>query len=107
MKVQDVEIFRAEFKKIVYQKGLVADSEKRIRELSTWNKDGSHHNAVITEMNNRMRLKDKLKDMLKGVDYKDWQMMGKKVSALMLRYRNAEVRLRLAQDGLEKLIMFG
>ena len=86
---EQIEQFRNEFKSIVYQNSQVASSNARLRQLHVWDNNGSHDKAIERELVTRDELKQKLNELLKGMDYEDWRMFSVKLSSLSARQKRA------------------
>lgn len=89
MNTDEILIFREEFKKIIYQKGLITESELRLKRLYIWDKNGSHENAIKKELDVRDNLKVDLRIMLKNKSYDEWKQFSKKLSLLNSRLNKA------------------
>lgn len=67
------EDFKTHFQKIVFANSEVISSKNRIKQLSQWDKNGSHEKAILNEINRRKDLKEKLNNLLNGKTYNDWR----------------------------------
>lgn len=81
--------FKEEFKHIIYLHSKIVVSTKRLCTLEVWNKKDSHHTAIIKEIEMRNKFKKELTDALKGLDYNDWLLISKKISALTSKLKTA------------------
>ncbi len=82
MTPDDIAKFRSEFKSIVYTKGVITELNNKIGQLTSWDKEDSHKEAILKRIKQRDEMKDKFKKQLKGLTYDQWLEMSKKVSTL-------------------------
>lgn len=90
--------FKQQFQKIVYANSEVISSTNRIKQLSTWDKNGSHEKAIIKEINLRKELKERLNKLLEGKSYEEWRLASKQLTTLKSRLKKST----LQKDKLEK-----
>ena len=98
--VDHIEKFKKEFKSLVYQKGLVVQSNNRLKQLHVWDNSDSHQNAIIKELETKKNLQTKFKDMLKGVGYEDWVKTSKRLTVLQSKLKMVESRKRIIETEL-------
>lgn len=81
--------FRKVFKRIIAKRSMVKSTAFNIARLESWNKKGSHENAIkkATEFHNS--LKDEFLEMLKGHSYEHWRETSRKLALFSNRMKNA------------------
>lgn len=90
--------FKQQFQKIVYANSEVVSSNNRIKQLSAWDKNGSHEKAIIKEIELRNKLKENLRKLLDGRSYDDWRLTSRQLTTLKGRLK----RTTLQKDKIEK-----
>jgi hypothetical protein len=85
-------LFRRQYKSIVYQVGLVAESNKHLRALHSWDKNGSHTKAILASLERKKDRQNTLKKMLNGASYEEWSAISKRLSVLQHRLFQTEAR---------------
>ena len=85
MTKEEQEIFKKEFKRIVFVFSEIKSSTLRIRNLHVWDKNGSHEKAILKELERRGELKEKLNTLLKGRTYEEWLKVSKTLTKLNSR----------------------
>ncbi len=103
MEHEKQEQFRKEFRSIVYQNSLMADSGKYLTSLHKWDKNDSHKKSILAALDARKELQNKLKEMLKGSTYEDWKLFSKRLSVLNSRLKNAITQKEKAESEINKL----
>lgn len=83
MTIEQIRQFRKELRSIVYQKSQIDESNKRLKQLHFWDKNGSHNNAILKELEVKSSLQHNFKEMLKGIEYDQWINLGKSLSKLI------------------------
>lgn len=95
--------FKKEFKSIVYQYSEIQSSNNRLKQLHAWDKNGSHENAIIKELEKKKEIQVKFKEMLKGMDYEEWKAMSKKISTINAKISAAISKKEKAERDLNNL----
>jgi hypothetical protein len=85
MNNSNIERFRTEFKKIVYQKSIIKDKERFLKQLYNWDRNDSHKKAILKALSEKDELQLTLSVMLKHKSYEDWKNFSKKLSKLNSR----------------------
>jgi len=94
MRVDQIEQFTKEFRSIVYQKFKISDSDKRLKKLYAWDKNDSHKNAILKELDFRDKLEVVLTEKLKGETYEKW----KEYSALINKAHKRYIAAKQAKE---------
>lgn len=89
MTIEEIRQLRQEFKSIVYQKSEIIKSNKRLKSLHAWDRSGSHNNAILKELEVKEKMQEKLKWMLKDIEYDEWLIVSKNLSKLISRLTKA------------------
>lgn len=105
MNREEIEQFRKEFKQLVYQKSEVEDSKRQLKTLHAYDKNGSHENAILKELDKLDDLRRKFKELLKGKTYDQWRGTSKKISYLTQRLRNSQRTKEKIQTEIDNLIL--
>ena len=82
--------FRSEFKKVVYQKGMVKLAQIWLNNVTRWDRDGSHANAIIKQEANLKAQLDKLSTLLRSRSYDDWKEHSKKITKHLQTVKKAK-----------------
>lgn len=82
MKTEEQENFKKHFKHIVYINSQIEASKAKHRRLCIWDDNGSHHNAILAELERLNLLRSELKIALKEKSYEDWLGFSKKLSRI-------------------------
>lgn len=78
MDTGDQNKFKRIFKELVYQKGHIVDANNHIRQLSVWDNNGSHTQAINNAIYKRDKLKQEFEIKLNGKDYEHWKSFRKR-----------------------------
>jgi len=73
MRIDQIEQFKKEFKSICYLKSEIASRDTKLKSLYAWDKNDSHKNAILKELDHRSKLKEDLNKKLKGETYEKWR----------------------------------
>ena len=99
MNTDEMDLFRRNFKSIVWKKGQLTDANNKIKQLSRWDKDGSHTSAIKKQIAERDKQKQRLESMLNGKTYDEWKEFSKKLSSLVGKNKRAsEQKLRTEKE---------
>lgn len=82
MTPEQIDSFRYTFKRIVYHKGRVVEENNKIKQLTRFDRNGSHTNAINRAIEKRNQERDKLNALLEGKTYDEWLEFSKKLSAI-------------------------
>lgn len=94
MTTEEQEIFKRDFKNIVWQKGQVSKCNDWIKRLTAWDKEGSHTKAINEAIERREVEKGKLQEMMRGKTYEDWQKASLRLTKLNVRLKVAEKKVK-------------
>jgi NAD+--asparagine ADP-ribosyltransferase len=95
----EIKQFKLTFKQIVYQKGKITECNNRIRQLTKWDKNGSHKEAILRAIGKRDEQKKIVEEMLKGLSYDDWKSLSKRISYCCQKLKGSrDLRLRYQND---------
>ncbi len=100
METEQINKFKREFKSLTYQQGQLTDSKERLKNLSRYDKNGSHQKALLKEMKNRDDIRAKIKEMEKGVAYDEWKKISKRLTALQYKLKVVDSRKRVIENEL-------
>lgn len=100
METEQINKFKKEFKALVYQKGLITESNNRIIKLGIWDENSSHEKAINKELQTRDVIKEKVRQMQKGVDYEEWLKMSKRLTMLQSKLKSVLSKKRIIEDEL-------
>ena len=103
MTVQEIDIFKKEFKSIVYHKGVITNHNSYIRTLHAYDKNGSHNNAILKALDKRKELQTQFLIMLKGKTYDEWKEMSKLASSMNSRLKKSVNRKEFIQSEIDKI----
>ncbi len=106
METEQINKFKREFKSLVYQKGLLTESNERIKQLCRFDKNDSHKRAILKEQETKATILSKIKDMQKGVDYEEWKKTSKRLTALLARQKVIASKKRVIEDELSSFKCF-
>ncbi len=87
MNKAEQEVFKKEFKSIVYVFSEIKNSNLKLKQLHFWDKNGSHEKAILKEIERRNQIKEKLNILLKGRTYEDWLETSKNLTKLNSRLK--------------------
>lgn len=97
MTEEEVKLFRTRFKSIVYQLSSVKKAEAYVKELSRFDRKGSHQKAINKAREILDIQRGTLEVMLQGRSYEDWKEASAKISKYQSRMkRSDQVRKRVA-----------
>lgn len=71
--------------------------------LTRWDKNGSHENALKNALQRRDEIKEDINAMLKGHKYDDWKLLSKKITIITGRVRRAKDTLEKSELELSRL----
>ncbi len=100
---KEIEDFRKQFQRIVWQKGQVTKANDWIRNLTVFDKNGSHTKAINKTIERRNAEKKKLEEMMGGLTYDEWLKKSKRLSALNSRLAAAQKRVEQIKSEITKL----
>lgn len=95
--------FKADFKSLVYTKGMVTEANNKIKQLSRWDRDGSHEKAIVKAIEKRDKIKKDYTEKLKGKRYEQWKDFSRKISTLNSRLNKAIERQKAITDEINNL----
>jgi hypothetical protein len=82
MTPKEIEKFRSDFKSIVYLKSELIKSNNIIRNLSRYDKNGSHQKAILKAIDIRSDIKLKYNKKLDGKTYEEWFAKSKRITTI-------------------------
>lgn len=99
----DHEIFRDEFRSIIYQRSQLSAAICRIKEYSRFDKNGSHANAIRKTMDQAKEIERIIDEKLKGKSYDQWREFSKKLTAISSKVKIAKTKYDKATLQLQSL----
>ena len=103
MNQEEIEQFRKEFKSILYINSKIKGINISLKKLHVWDKNGSHENAILKELENKKIIQIKLKESLKGIDYEEWKRFSKNLSILMSKVKNNTTQKEKIEQAINNL----
>lgn len=103
MTIEEIEILKKEFKKIVYYRGLIKSQNNFIGTLSRFDKNGSHKQAILNAIERKNELLSVFNRMLKDRSYEEWKELMKKISKLKTQLDKAILQKGKILYEIEKL----
>ena len=100
METEQINKFKRDFKSLVYQKGLLTESNNRIKQLSRFDKNGSHQRAIMKELQTKDNINAKIKEIQKSVDYEEWRKTSKRLTLLLSKLKLVASRKRIIENEL-------
>ncbi|HEY5588400.1 MAG TPA: hypothetical protein VIK86_05525 [Candidatus Paceibacterota bacterium] len=99
MNTEEVNIFRSEFKRIVYEKGQLTECNLRLKQLHIWDKNDSHKNAILKELNKKDELRKNFDILLKGKDYEYWKELSSILTKICKKLNQArQMQIRYEKE---------
>ena len=98
MTIEQFEHASRAFKSIVVKKGIITSYEEWHRQLLAWDKNDSHKEKIIHQINKIKAAKEDYQNSLRGYSYEDW----KSILAKARLYAN---NIKINQAKLDKLIL--
>lgn len=89
MDTGDINKFKRVFKELVYEKGLIVEANNKIKQLSIWDKNGSHTQAINNAIYKRDKLKQDFEIKMNGKDYEHWKSFSKKLTNLVAKEKRS------------------
>jgi hypothetical protein len=87
MTAAEITKFREDFASIVYLRGQIKSYAASIRRLESWNKGGSHDNAIARDYGILDGYKAKIKEKLRGKPYDAWRDFSKTLTTTMAKMK--------------------
>ena len=95
MTKEEIEVFKREFKSVVYHKGQVSLATHYIRQLSHYDRNGSHSEAIKKYLLLRDEKRKHFAELLKGKTYDEWKVLRSIISKLESRIKNGSEKSKL------------
>ena len=92
MTIQETQVFKSEFKAVVYTKGLITKQKFYLKKLHAFDRNDSHKKSILSALDELDRLRAKYNEQLKGKTYEEWLMLSQRISALTARLNKAKMR---------------
>ncbi len=90
MTTEQTKQFRTELKALITINRDLARNKEHLANLNSWDKHGSHMNAILNTINQRHHMVTKRNEMLKGYPYTEWLAANRKIGGLMERLKRAK-----------------
>lgn len=101
MTQEEIKQFKARFKSIVYQKGLITAVNNEIGKLSRWDNNGSHKAAIEKRIEQRKGIRQKLTELLAGYSYEEWKTASIRISMLLSDLKRTKYTSQKTQQRLD------
>lgn len=99
----EIEKFRLDFDSIKYFNSQHKSAKTRISQLSKWDNDGSHTQAINLSIDDKNKLKKALDKALNGKTYEEWLRMSNTLTGLLSRRKKAKETLNNLEQKLLNL----
>ena len=101
-----IELLLKEWRSIKYVKSEITNCNIKIKQLTRFDKNNSHKNAIEKVMAEKYLQIKNLNEKLHGKTYEDWREFSRKVSAIRSRMKPAQQRIEKLSNELSNLKLY-